>query len=78
MSSSSSTVPGIVVAVVVAGILVAAYLNKDAADHSTQEHAGQHAEHAGKHAEHAGHAASDDEHAGYSGSIDGYLKKFSD
>jgi len=71
MSSSSSTIPGIIVAAVIAGIMVFAYLNKDTTPSS--------AEHAGRSAEHAGHAAhsSGDEHMGYSGSIEGYLDKFS-
>jgi len=64
MSSSSSTIPGIIVAAVIAGIMVFAYLNNDTTPSS---------------AEHAGHAAhsSGDEHTGYSGSIEGYLDKFS-
>jgi len=71
MSSSSSTIPGIIVAAIIAGIMVFAYINKDMTPSS--------AEHAGHSAEHAGHAAhSGDEHAGYSGSIQGYLDKFSD
>jgi|GEM_PF-2170187 hypothetical protein len=78
MSSSSSTIPGIIVAAVIAGIMVFAYLNKDTTP-SSAEHAGHGAEHAGHSAEHAGHAAhsSGDEHTGYSGSIEGYLDKFS-
>jgi len=78
MSSSSSTIPGIIVAAIIAGIMIFAYLNKDMTP-SSAEHAGHGAEHAGHSAEHAGHAAhSGDEHAGYSGSIQGYLDKFSD
>lgn len=73
MSSSSSTIPGIIVAVVITGIMVFAYLNKDNSPSTAS------AEHAGQSAEHAGHAAdsSDDEHAGFSGSVQDYMKKFS-
>ena len=71
MSSSSSTIPGIIVAAVIAGIMVFAYLNKDNSSAPAAEHAGHSAEHAG----HAAHSS--DEHAGYSGSVEGYLEKFS-